>query len=190
MGVRAVAASRRCERLAERNGRGGGGSALVKVVGAGSMGKGRRPAYEFSGFPSRGALQRRASVPPFGQLLREYRERKRKTQKQLAIETRMSPSAIGKLERGERFAPYNYSLRKIARALDLSPEEQKRLNAAAIQAGPARPSSPRIGARDLQQRDELDTASDPDEMGDREADELRRRANRAGDSFRGMVYSN
>ncbi len=109
--------------------------------------------------PASGARE----LPPFAQLLREYRERKRKTQEQLAGETKMSRSAISKLERGERYAPYDYSLRKIARALDLSPEEQACLMAAAIQSRPGAPR-PTVDARDeLTEQERFAEPESPDE---------------------------
>lgn len=112
-------------------------------------------------------------ITQFAFLLREYRERSGKTQKQLAAEIKMSPSAIGKLERGERFAPFRYSLLKMARALNLSPEEQERLIAAAIQSRPSTQTSvladnlDELGRRDEPDQpdelDALDQASDLDE---------------------------
>jgi transcriptional regulator with XRE-family HTH domain/tetratricopeptide (TPR) repeat protein len=59
----------------------------------------------------------------FGSMLRRYRVAGGFTQEALAERAAISPTAIAALERGRRRAPRLSTLRQIARALDLSPEE-------------------------------------------------------------------
>lgn len=71
----------------------------------------------------------------FGDLLRDFRERAGLTQEQLAERAGLSSDAIGLLERGARRRPQRHTLRTLARALELSPQETAGFEAAARQPG-------------------------------------------------------
>jgi predicted ATPase/DNA-binding XRE family transcriptional regulator len=71
---------------------------------------------------------------PFGRLLRWYREAAGLSQSELAERANVTANAIGMLERGERRRPQPYTLRQLARALNLSPAEHERLLASASTA--------------------------------------------------------
>ncbi|HET8626089.1 MAG TPA: tetratricopeptide repeat protein [Thermomicrobiales bacterium] len=85
-----------------------------------------------------------AEWPAFGALLRDLRERGGLTQEELAERAGLSADAIGLLERGARRRPQRQTVRRLAAALGLSPEEGARFEAAARGARPA----PRAGAAD------------------------------------------
>ncbi len=63
----------------------------------------------------------------FGGLLRRYRMHAGLTQEALAERAALSPNAISALERGERRRPYPHTLRALATALKLEPEQYERL---------------------------------------------------------------
>ncbi len=65
--------------------------------------------------------------PSFAQELRRLRQAAGLSQEDLAERAGLTSAAIGALERGERRHPYPHTLRALAGALDLSPEEQTRL---------------------------------------------------------------
>ena len=62
--------------------------------------------------------------PTIGELLREFRVRACVSQGDLAEKASLSVDAVGTIERGERKVPYRSTLRLLAKALDLSPEER------------------------------------------------------------------
>ncbi len=63
---------------------------------------------------------------PFGQELRRLRQAAGLSQEDLAERAGLTSAAIGALERGERRRPYPHTVRALAGALGLSPEEQTR----------------------------------------------------------------
>jgi transcriptional regulator with XRE-family HTH domain len=67
----------------------------------------------------------------FGDLLRRHRNAAGLTQEDLAERSGLNPDTISLLERGERRRPHRYTLRSLAGALDLSPQERIRFEAAA-----------------------------------------------------------
>lgn len=62
--------------------------------------------------------------PPFGDLLRHYREAASLTREELAERAGLSANGIAALERGERRYPYPHTVRALADALALSEEER------------------------------------------------------------------
>jgi predicted ATPase/DNA-binding XRE family transcriptional regulator len=75
----------------------------------------------------------------FGQLLRQYRTAAGFSQEHLADLARLSVEAIGALERGTRRTPYRGTVALLAHALELSPDDRAKLEAA-VDGGRARPS--------------------------------------------------
>ena len=67
-----------------------------------------------------------------GDRLRQYRRAARLTQEQLAERSGMSVRAISDLERGARQAPHRDTLRLLAEALGLTPDEAAELEAAVV----------------------------------------------------------
>ena len=61
---------------------------------------------------------------PFGPLLRRYRSAAGLTQEELAERAEISVRAVSDLERGVNSAPRPYTVRRLADALDLSPEDR------------------------------------------------------------------
>lgn len=81
----------------------------------------------------------------FATALRRYRQRALLTHEALAERAGSSPSAISALERGKRRRPYPDTVRRLAEALELSPDERDEFVAAA--GGGAPPlSTPRLPA--------------------------------------------
>lgn len=65
--------------------------------------------------------------PSFGELLRQHRRVAGLSQEALAERAGLSVCAISDLERGERRAPYSYTVQQLAVALGLTAVEQARL---------------------------------------------------------------
>ena len=63
----------------------------------------------------------------FGAALRQHREHAGLSQEVLAAHAGLSPNAVGALERGERQRPYPHTIRALAEALHLDPEQHARL---------------------------------------------------------------
>lgn len=78
----------------------------------------------------------------FGARLRRLREAAGLTQAELAERADLSPNAISALERGERTRPYPHTVRALAAALGLEPEELAQL-ASAARGRRAAPPEPR-----------------------------------------------
>ncbi len=78
-----------------------------------------------------------ASSESFGRLLKQFRRSAELTQEALAERAGYSAIYLRKLERGERF-PLAFTVEALADALDLTPTERARLQAAARLAPPAR----------------------------------------------------
>src|SRR5579885_752304 len=78
-----------------------------------------------------------ASYESFGRLLKQFRRSAELTQEALAERAGYSAIYLRKLERGERF-PLAFTVEALADALDLTPTERARLQAAARLAPPAR----------------------------------------------------
>jgi transcriptional regulator with XRE-family HTH domain/tetratricopeptide (TPR) repeat protein len=82
-----------------------------------------------------------SSDAPFGSLLRRYRNAAGLTQEELAERAGVSPRAVSALERGARRTPHRDTAKQLARALNLSTDEQERFLAsarrAAVVAAPA-----------------------------------------------------
>lgn len=78
---------------------------------------------------------------PFGVRLRRLRQAAGLTQEELAERAELSPSAIGMLERGDRRRAYPHTVRSLAHALGLSPEQRAELLAAtrSLAGGPIPP---------------------------------------------------
>ena len=74
---------------------------------------------------------------PFGARLRRLREAAGLTQEELAVRAKLSPNAIGALERGLRKRPYPHTIRSLADALGLSENERAALFAAVPKQGSA-----------------------------------------------------
>jgi predicted ATPase/DNA-binding XRE family transcriptional regulator len=72
--------------------------------------------------------------PTFAQLLRQHRVASRLSQEDLAERARVSAKAVGALERGERRAPYRETVALLAEALDLSTDDRRLLEDAAVRA--------------------------------------------------------
>jgi DNA-binding XRE family transcriptional regulator len=88
------------------------------------------------------------AVTSFGELLKRYRAAAGLTQDELAERARLSARTISDLERGVKHRPHAYTLQRLVRALDLPPEEQDRLDAAARFTLPQRPghaAAPAVG---------------------------------------------
>jgi predicted ATPase/DNA-binding XRE family transcriptional regulator len=77
----------------------------------------------------------------FGPLLRHLRLSKGLSQEALAERSRLSPEAIGALERGDRTSPQRQTLALLIDALELAAHDRAQLEAAAV-----RPSRPRRAA--------------------------------------------
>jgi tetratricopeptide (TPR) repeat protein/transcriptional regulator with XRE-family HTH domain len=69
--------------------------------------------------------------PAFGALLQRFRYAAGLSQEELADHSSLSLSAVSALERGARRSPYRHTIAQLAEALDLSPQEQALLEAAA-----------------------------------------------------------
>jgi transcriptional regulator with XRE-family HTH domain len=76
------------------------------------------------------ALVEEKSARPaaFGELLRRWRESAGLSQRDLAQRARLSTKAVGALERGERRRPHPHTVRALAEALGLSPEDRAALH--------------------------------------------------------------
>lgn len=88
----------------------------------------------------------------FGQRLRALREAAGWSQEELAERARMSADAVSALERGTRARPYPATVRALAAALELTPEERSALAAAVpkrlrITSGRRPGGGPRVGGR-------------------------------------------
>jgi class 3 adenylate cyclase/tetratricopeptide (TPR) repeat protein len=70
-------------------------------------------------------------LPPFGELLRQYRLAAGLSQEELAEVAGISARAISDLERGARHRPYRATVTRLAQALGLSEEERSALQLAA-----------------------------------------------------------
>jgi transcriptional regulator with XRE-family HTH domain len=73
----------------------------------------------------------------FGTLLRHYRIAQHLTQEALAERAALSATAVAALERGRNRSPRFSTLRQLARALDLGPEQFEELARLAHEAGAA-----------------------------------------------------
>jgi non-specific serine/threonine protein kinase len=71
-----------------------------------------------------------APSPPFGTVLRAYRQAAGLSQEALAERAGLSMRAISDLERGRRLRPYPHTVRQLARALRLTSAERVRLEVA------------------------------------------------------------
>jgi transcriptional regulator with XRE-family HTH domain len=80
----------------------------------------------------------------FADLLRGWRESAGLTQEELAERAGLTPNAISALERGERTHPYPQTVRALAEALNLRPEDQARLAASVPRR---RVPQPTVGTR-------------------------------------------
>jgi non-specific serine/threonine protein kinase len=78
---------------------------------------------------------RMAEPPEFGAQLRRYRERSGLSQEALADLTQLAATGVAALERGRRRRPYPDTVRRLADALALSPEERATFGAAARPTG-------------------------------------------------------
>lgn len=78
----------------------------------------------------------------FGALLRHYRERAGLTHAALSGRADVSEAAIASLERGRRQSPYPDTVRRLAEALALAPDEWSALRAAAMPRAAAPQKSP------------------------------------------------
>ena len=76
----------------------------------------------------------------FGDLLRDFRTAAGLTQEELAERARLSPNAVGALERGQRKRPYPHTVRALADALNLGEEDRASLLAAVPGRDEANPS--------------------------------------------------
>ncbi len=81
----------------------------------------------------------------FGVLLRRYRMVAGLTQEELAERARLSFVSVGALERGDRRTPRFSTVKLLADALGLAPEERARLLAAARPEGPLAAAPPATG---------------------------------------------
>src|SRR5690348_8546638 len=68
--------------------------------------------------------------PTFGEQLRHWREAAGLSQEKLAERSGLTAKAISALERGDRQQPRLDTIKRLAEALDLSPEQQATLQAA------------------------------------------------------------
>jgi transcriptional regulator with XRE-family HTH domain len=83
--------------------------------------------------------ERSGPSPPFAELLRDFRLLAGLTQEELAERAGLSPRGVSDLERGARRNPYPATVRQLAAAMSLAPEDQASLEAAAQgRRGPAR----------------------------------------------------
>jgi transcriptional regulator with XRE-family HTH domain len=86
----------------------------------------------------------------FGDLLRELRTAAGLTQEGLAERARLSPNAVGALERGQRRRPYPHTVRSLADALGLGEEDRAALRGeakrSALLIGAAEESLREVGA--------------------------------------------
>ncbi len=76
---------------------------------------------------------------PFAALLRRLREGRALTQEELANRAGLTAHGISALERGVRRRPYPHTVRRLAEALDTTPEERAALLAAALDRAPDTP---------------------------------------------------
>lgn len=83
----------------------------------------------------------------FSELVREFRLRAGLTQEQLAERAGMSVRTIGNAERGTAIRPRSDSVRRLVAALDLEPDDRRRLTAAALDRPPD-PATTGRGHRD------------------------------------------
>jgi transcriptional regulator with XRE-family HTH domain len=83
---------------------------------------------------------RNAGRGTFAALLRQYRTAAGLTQEALADKAGLSVRGIADLERGARRFPHFHTLRSLAQALELSPEDRVALMAAGQRPGRARPA--------------------------------------------------
>src|SRR6266536_1463938 len=70
--------------------------------------------------------------PAFGDLLRRFRRAAGLTQEQLAERAGLSPAGISALERGARASLQRETVRRLAEAPALAPEDRRRLAAAGV----------------------------------------------------------
>ena len=84
----------------------------------------------------------------FGDLLRRHRNAANITQEDLAGRAGLTPQAIGLLERGERRRPHQYTVGKLAEALELEGQDLARFEAAARRTS-IRRATPEPSRRDL-----------------------------------------
>ena len=83
-------------------------------------------------------------VESFAELLRRHRGARSLTQGELAERARLTAKAVGALERGERRHPYPHTVRSLADALELDPEERSTLvSATSRRAGTGDRTAPR-----------------------------------------------
>ncbi len=87
----------------------------------------------------------------FGAALRQYRLSRNLTQEALAERAALSPTAVAALERGRNRTPRFSTLRQLARALSLTPEE---LDTLSQLARGVREGEPVVGAGEVAKRDE------------------------------------
>jgi predicted ATPase/transcriptional regulator with XRE-family HTH domain/Tfp pilus assembly protein PilF len=88
-------------------------------------------------------LRRNAALPSaFGDLLQHYRRAARLTQRELAERAQVNRDTIRSLERGLSRAPRQETLALLIAALDLAPDEQAQLEAAARQQRFTSPPTP------------------------------------------------
>ncbi len=78
----------------------------------------------------------------FAGLLRRHRTARSLSQEELADRSRMTVSAVGALERGERRRPYSHTVRALSDALDLDEAERRLLAAAVPDRAPPRGTPP------------------------------------------------
>jgi transcriptional regulator with XRE-family HTH domain len=87
------------------------------------------------------------SRPPFGEVLRRYRQAAGLSQEELGLKADLSTPAISALERGVNQRPRKATLSLLAEALDLTAEERQVLEEAAQGALPPLPLLPLWAAR-------------------------------------------
>ena len=89
-----------------------------------------RPARRFGGRGAHGTDEKTRVGPAFGELLRRHREGAGLSQEELAERAGLSADAVSLLEPGERRQPRRDTVRRLAVALALAPEERARFEAA------------------------------------------------------------
>lgn len=85
---------------------------------------------EIEDLPARGGELAARSSEEFRGLLKRHREARRWSQERLAAEAEMDHSLVSRLESGQR-SPTRDAIGKLARGLDLAPEQKDRLLIAA-----------------------------------------------------------
>src|SRR5918911_509574 len=78
-----------------------------------------------------------ATTRPFGALLQQYRAAAGVSQEELAERAGLSRRGISDLERGERRSPHPATVRRLAAAMNLDPNDRAALVASAPPADPA-----------------------------------------------------